>query len=345
MNGNQGKILDISWESIFKVFLVFLFIYFLFLVKDILILIIFALIISVLFNPAIDFLQKIRIPRVLATGFVYILVFGSLGSSVYLISLSFIPEIKQFAGLFSHYFEVLTPALKGLGVEVFESFEVFIATLEKWLMGASTNILSALSAIFGGIFSAFVIFSIAFFFSLEGKWNERMIRLLFPKKYEDSALSVWNKSQKKISGWFGARILCCVFVGLASFLVLKLLKIDYALSLSLFAGITNIIPILGPIFAGAIITILVLLEDWLKAVFVFIAFILIQQIEGNILNPILSKKFIGLPPALVLISLIIGAKLWGILGAVLAIPLAGILFEFIGDFLKKRKEKAEAAAL
>jgi predicted PurR-regulated permease PerM len=338
MNGE--KVLDISWAGIFKVVLVSLLVYLLFLIKDLLVLIIFALIISVLFNPAVDFLQKKKIPRVLAAGFIYLLIFGVLGFSVYLISLSFVPEIRQFAELFSQYFEKIAPPLKGLGIEAFESLEVFAETSEKWLTGASANIFTALSAIFGGIFSAFTIFSLAFFFSLEEKWAERAIKLLFPKRHEDVAFGVWERSQKKISGWFGARVICSIFVGLASFLALKLFKIDYAFSLGLFAGITNIIPILGPLFAGAIITIMVLLEDWFKAVFILIAFILIQQIEGNILNPILNRKFIGLPPVLVLISLIIGGKLWGLLGAVLAIPLAGILFEFIRDFLKKKKEEA-----
>ena len=80
------------------------------------------------------------------------------------------------------------------------------------------------------------------------------------------------------------------------------------------------------------------LDSWLKAALILAVFIIIQQIEGNILTPILTKKFIGLPPVLVLISLMIGGKLWGILGAILAIPLAGIVFEFTRDFLKKRKE-------
>jgi len=336
---DNEKTLDISWAGIFKVVLVLLFVYLLFLIKDILILIIFALIISVLFNPAIDFLQKMKLPRVLAAGLIYILIFGILGLSIYLISLSFIPEIRQFTELFSQYFEKIASPLKGLGLEAFQSFETFINASEKWLMEASANIFNALSAVFGGIFATFTIFSIAFFFSLEGRWAERAIKLLFPKRHEDAAFAIWERSQQKISGWFGARILCCIFVGLASFVALKLFKVDYAFSLGLFAGITNIIPILGPILAGALITILVFLEDWLKAVFVLIAFILIQQIEGNILTPILTKKFIGLPPVLVVISLIIGGKLWGLLGAVLAIPLAGILFEFVRDYLKKRKEE------
>lgn len=340
---NSDKVLDISWVGILKVVLVFLIAYLLFLIRDILILIIFALIISVLFNPAIDFLQR-RIPRVLAAGLIYVFIFGTLGLSIYLISLSFIPEIGQFAALFSQYFEKVAPPLKGLGIEAFESFEVFVEVSEKWLLGASANIFAALASVFGGLFAAFTVFSLAFFFSLEEKWMEKAIRLLFPKRHEDFAISVWNKSQQKISGWFGARVLCCIFVGLATFLALKLFKIDYAFSLSLFAGLTNIIPILGPIFAGAIITLLVFFEDSLKAVFVLAAFILIQQVEGNILSPILSKKFIGLPPVLVLISLIIGAELWGVLGAILAIPLAGILFEFTRDFLKKKKE-AETVVL
>jgi predicted PurR-regulated permease PerM len=123
-----------------------------------------------------------------------------------------------------------------------------------------------------------------------------------------------------------------------TFLALKLFNINYASSLSLFAGVTNIIPILGPILAGAIITILAFLDYWPKALFILIAFILIQQIEGNLLSPILTKKFIGLPPVLVLLAVLMGGKLWGILGAILAIPLAGIIYEFLRDFLKKRKE-------
>ncbi len=336
---NSEKLLDISWRSILKVALAALIIYLLYEIRDILILIIFALIISVLFNPAIDFLQRRKVHRVLATGLVYVLIFGFFGGSIYLISLSFIPEIRQFAEMFSEYFEKITPPLKWLGIGAFENFESFIVAVENWLLGASSNIFTALSAVFGGIFSAFTIFSLAFFFSLEGRWAERAIRLLFPKKNEDYAVSVWERSQQKISGWFGTRVLCCFFVGLASFLALKLFKIDYAFSLGLFAGITNIIPIIGPVLAGGVIAILVFLDDWLKAIFILIVFFLIQQIEGNILTPILSKKFIGLPPVLVLIALLIGGQLWGLLGAILAIPLAGIFFEFISDFFKKRKDR------
>ena len=70
----------------------------------------------------------------------------------------------------------------------------------------------------------------------------------------------------------------------------------------------------------------------------------LQQVENSVLSPLLSKKFVGLPPTLVLIALAIGGELWGILGAILAIPLFGILFEFLRDFLKKKREE-EAVTL
>ena len=107
------------------------------------------------------------------------------------------------------------------------------------------------------------------------------------------------------------------------------------------AGSLNFIPVVGPILAGILIFLIVSLDSIPRAIWALVAFILIQLIEGNILTPILTKKFIGLPPVLVLISLSIGGKLWGILGAILAIPLAGIIYEFLKDFLEKRKvEKA-----
>jgi len=104
------------------------------------------------------------------------------------------------------------------------------------------------------------------------------------------------------------------------------------------AGVLNFIPILGPIVTGVIAFVFIALDSLWKAVLLLIIFTLIQQIEGNILTPILTRRFVGLPPVLVLISLAIGGKLLGILGAVLAIPLAGVIYEFLKHFLQKKKE-------
>jgi len=338
---NQSKVLDISWETILKMAIAFFAFYLIYLIRDILIWVIFGLIISVLFNPAIDFLQKKRFPRVLATVLIYVVLFVTIGFLIYSIAPIFVTEIQQFSQFFPEYFEKLSMPLRGLGIEAFENIDAFTQTFEQGLTKASANIFSAIGAIFGGILSAVTIFTIALFLSLEEKSLDRVIGILSPKRHEAFILSLWARSQKKVSGWFGSRILCCLFVGLTTYLTCYVLNIKYAVSFGLLSGVLNMIPIIGPVIVGAAVAILVAATSWTKAVFFIIAFIIIQQIEGNILSPVLTKKFIGLPPVLVLISVMVGGKLWGFMGALLAIPVAGILFEFLRDFLKKRREEKE----
>jgi len=335
---DESKILDISWETILKIFIAFFCFYIIYLVRDILVSFFFALIISVLFNPAIVFLQKLKIPRILSAIFVYVVIFGILGLLIYWITPALVSEIQQFSQLFPQYFGKISPVLQGLGISAFESMDNFTAALGEMLQKASSDILNALALIFGGIGSTLFILSISLFLSLEEKGFEKVVGLLSPKKYEAYVLYLWEKSQAKVSGWFGSRILASLFVGIAFFITLHLFNVNYAVILGLLAGILNFIPILGPIITGAIAFIFIALDSLLKAIFVLVALIMIHQVEGNILSPVLTKKIIGIPPALVLVSLAIGGKLLGVLGAILAIPLAGIIFEFLRDFLKKKKE-------
>ena len=341
---NQERLLDISWGTILKIGIGVLCFYILYLIRDILVWFIFALIIAVLFNPAIDFLQKRKIPRFLGVIFVYITTFGILSLSFYLTAPLFVEEIRQFLEIFPQYFEKISPLLRGLGLQAFENIENFMAAFGKTLEGMAAHIFNAFFAIFGGILSTFFIITIAVFLSLEEKAIERSLGLLFPKKYEAYVLLLWQRCQAKVSGWFGGRILACLFVGILCYITFLLFNVKYPFALAFLAGVLNFVPIVGPILTGVLIFLIVFLDSISRAIFVLIVFILIQQIENNILTPILTKKFIGLPPALVLVSLAVGGTLWGILGAILAIPLAGILFEFLRDFLKKRKEE-EATVL
>jgi len=335
---SSEKVLDISWGTILKLAVGFLGFYLLYLIKDIIIWVIFALIISLLFNPVINFLQKRKVPRALATVSVYIFALGILGLMIYLTAPIFIIEIQQFSQLFPQYFEKMAPTLKNFGVAAFESFDSFIKVFQDWFVKASSSIFGAISAIFGGIFSTLTIFTLALFISLEEGGVERSIGLFAPKAREAYVLSIWKSCQNKVAGWFGAKILTCLFIGIFSFLALYLFKVNYPLALALVAGVTNIIPIIGPVVAGIVIFIFAALDSWFKAFFVLIVFILLQQIEGNIITPILTKKFIGLPPVLVLISLLVGGQLLGITGAILTIPFAGVIYEFLKDYLKKKKE-------
>ncbi len=335
---NNTQVLDISWGTILKTSLALFCFYILYLIKDILVWSLFALIISVLFEPAIAFLNRRGLPKFLAVSLVYLIVFSSLALTIYWIFPLLFVELKQFSQLFPQYFERIAPPFEGLGIEAFESMESFVSALGDFLQNASADILSALSAVFGGIGSTMFIAFVSLFISLEERGAERLLSIFTPKQYEEYVLALWEKCRTKTVGWFGTRILSGLFVAILTFITFKLFGVGYAFSFSFVAGILEIIPVLGPILTGFVGFLLVGLDSWLKALFVLGAFILIQQIEGNILTPILARKFVGLPPSLVLISLAAGGRLLGVLGAILAIPVAGILFEFWKDFLTAKKQ-------
>ena len=336
---NTEKILDVSWRTILKISIAIVIFYVLFSIRDILILFIFALTISILFNPAIGFLEKRKIPRSLAVVLVYVGTFGVLSILIYMVVPLFALEVQKFLEFFPEYFSKISPPLRGLGFEAFENIESFLKLLEGSLVGMAENIFSVLFTIFGGVFVTLFVIVTAIFLSLEGRAVERALILLFPKKYEAQVLTVWQKCQRKVSGWFGARLLACLFVGIASYVSFLLFGVKYPFTLALFAGVFNFIPYVGPLLTAIIIFLIIFPTEAFKAILVLVVFILIQQIENSVLSPILMKKFVGLPPALVLLSMVVGADLWGLLGAILAIPLFGILFEFLKGFLERRKDK------
>lgn len=334
---------EFSWETIFRVGILAASLYAFYRVKEILLLVVFALVISLLFNPVIDYFQKKKVPRGLAVVFVYLSVFGVFALLIYVFAPLFIVEIHQFSQGFSQYFEKISPPLRALGLEGFDSLETFIDTLQQMLSRVSQNVFDALFSIFGGIFSTLFVVFLAFFLSLEEKAVERSLFLFFPVESEDMALDLWRRCEKRVSGWFLSRVLSSLFVGGLTYLSLLILGTSFPFFLGLLGGVSNFIPLAGPFLTGFLIFVLVSAEGSFKAILAVTVFVIIQQIESNILLPILSKKFVGLSPALVLISLAVGGSLGGLWGAVLGLPLMGILFEFLQDFLRKKKE-AEAEA-
>lgn len=337
------SLLDISWGTIVKLALAGFLVYVVFLTRQILVLVLFGLIISVLFDPVIDFLQKRRIPRVVSTLGVYVTLFGLLSYVVFATTPIFVQEIQEFSHRLPEYFErSISPSLEGLGVAAFQDFQSFVDAITEGATKDTSNIFKALFSIFGGIFSTIFVVSVSIFLSIEDRPIEKVIGVLFPKRYEALALDLWKRSQKKVSGWFLSRVISSTFVFSATYFTLLLFRVESPLSLSLFAGVLNFVPVAGPLLAGLVIALIVALGSPLQALFVILAYTLIQQVEENVLMPLLSKRFVGLPPSLVLISLAIGAQFWGVMGAILAIPLAGIFFEFLRDFLRKRKEEKSA---
>lgn len=342
-SSDSAKFLDISWGMIFKISITVIFIYFLYLIKDLIIWFIFALVLSILFEPVIGLLTRRKIPRVFAVVFTYLFFFGIFGYASYA-SLPFIvSEIRDFSAGFPQqipiFFEKISPTFEQLGINTFENFDVFLANFQKPLEEMTKNIFSILIVFFGGIMAAFFTIGMALFISLEEGLMEKFLTLFFPKKYEDYLLNLWNKSKEKVIGWFLMRVIGVIFIGISSYIAFKILNVNYPVSLAAVNGVFDFVPIIGPLVASILIFIVVALDNFLKAIFVLVAIILIQLIENTVLFPILSRRMISVPPIIVLVGLFIGGKLWGVLGAIILVPLVAILFEFLKDFFKEKKEE------
>lgn len=337
---SQEQTLDISWEAIIKVFIAIFIFYIIYMARDIALWFFFGLAISILLEPAINFLRKIWIPKILAIILIYVSIFGLVGILIYLTAPIFIVELKQFSSYLPDYFEQINPVLQKLGIDFAESFADLTRSLIGGLEQSSKGVFNAIMAFFGGLSSTIIILTIAFFLSLEEKGPEKFLAFISPQKYKDKIVLFFEKAQTKVAGWFGARIIACLFVGIASFIVFYVFNIKYAFLLALIAGILNFVPYIGPLITAILLIIFVFVStgSWIIMIYTLLAVWIVQLVENNLLTPYLMKKMIDIPPVLVLISLLLGAKIFGFLGTIFAVPVFGIIYEFVKELLEKKQE-------
>ena len=337
---SQDHTLDISWDAIIKVFVVIFLFYIIYLAREIALWFLFALAISILLDPAINALRKIKIPKIIAILIVYLSIFGILGIVIYLSAPLFISEFRQFIQYLPGYFEQINPILRQFGIDTAQNFDDFTNTITSSLQQSSQSIFRALMVFFGGLASTASILTMAFFLSLEEKGTERVLLLLAPAKYEDQLKNIFERVQGKVAGWFGARLLACLFVGIASFIIFYIFGVKYAFILALISGFLNFIPYIGPWITSIFLIVFIAIStgSWMTVLYVLISVTIVQEIENKLLTPLLMKKMTDIPPVLVLISLLIGARLFGFLGMIFAIPVFSIIYEAIKEFLEKRRD-------
>lgn len=333
--------LEISNRTILKIFLAVVLLYALFLIKSVIIWFIFALIIAVLFNFAIDPLEKRRVPRLVSASVLYFGIFALIGLVIYKTAPFLLNEIQEFYTNLPVYLKKISPVFEKFGVTSFKSTKAFTQTMQTSLEQAGGSFFEAVAGIFGGASVTALVFALAFFISLERKFVEHSLASFFPKRHHEYLFGLWRRSRKKVSGWFISRMIGVVFVAVTMLAVLLIFNVKYSFSLAIASGLLDFLPIFGPFVAGCLIFILVSLNSFHQAIFVIVAFIIIQELENHLLFPLLFKRFIGISPVLVLVAMAMGGILWGVAGAILAIPLAGVVSEIIKDYFAKNSKKDE----
>lgn len=336
--------IDVSSSTILKIIVVLALLWFVYLIKEVLAILFVAIILTSAFTPWVTWLKRKKIPRALSVVIIYIIILSILGLIVGLMVDPFVEQIGQLRQNLPAYFEGVTESFTDLQAYLAErgyvdNLNQFLTTIQGSLTEATGGILGTVTGIFGGIFSLIIILVLTFYMTVEEDVLKRVVWSITPIKYQPFILQKIAQVQKKLGKWFKGQLILMLIIGVISFVCLKIIGVKYALVLALIAGVFEIVPILGPIMAGVIAVVLVLASSgWLKAFFVIIIYIFIQQIENNWLVPKIMQKAVGLNPIISIVVLLIGAKLAGIIGALLAIPLAVVIGVLAKDLVVDKEE-------
>lgn len=202
-----------------------------------------------------------------------------------------------------------------------------------------SSILSLVFVVFGGVLNFLLILVFTFYFCLEDKGVERLIRLLSPQEKFNSFVSIWNRAENKIQNWAEGQFVAAIIMGVIVFVSLLIAKMPYAFVFAILSFVGEMIPLVGLILSSVpAIIVAFLFVDIKFAIIIAIIFFIIAQIENYIVYPKVMDNKVGVSPLFVLLSILIGVKLLGFWGVVLAVPVAAVIIETIKDAYKHKME-------
>lgn len=319
---------EISLGSILRIIGVFLAIYLVYLMKDIVFLLIAVLIFTTALEPVVARLAKIGIPRAFSILICYLFILIVLSFALYLIVPPVAIQLKELALNVPYYSEKISQFNETNASQIQSLLSQFGSKLSNY----GGDAISALFSFFGGVVSAVTIFVLTFYVLVDENGIRKTLLNLIPPERKEATLKISNKIGTKIGLWLRGQLSLMVIMGIANGLVYYFMGVPYALTIAIIAGILEIIPIIGPVVAaiiGVIVAFVAGVVIW-KILIIIGLLILISQLENSILVPKIMQKAVGISPFFVILALLIGNKLLGIPGAILAIPLAAglqVLFQ------------------
>jgi len=321
---NQKTTIDVSSLTILKVFGLGILLWFLWYIREIVLLLFVVLILVSVFSPWVEKLQKKKIPRLLSVILIFICIFAVFSFLIYLVVPPLVFQIKELVQNIPYYLQRVSP--------IYQQTQGYLPSLQKSLEGLASflnkltlNVWSAALTIFGGALSFLTVLVLTFYLLLEKESALGFLMTLLPIQKRGQILNIYKKTEVKIGFWLGGQLLLCLLIGLLDFIVLIILGVPYALVLGILSGALEIIPVIGPILSAVPAIILGFSVSPWTAFFVLLAYFGIQQMESQILVPKIMGKIIGVSPVVIIITLAIGAKLFGVLGAILAVPFSAIV--------------------
>jgi predicted PurR-regulated permease PerM len=345
-NNDKTFNISIKTSTIFKLIFILIVIYFLYLVSDILIIFFLSVIFASAFNPWVESMQKRKIPRVVGILIIYFVLFVIIGSAVYFM---IPPLVTEFKGLSVHFPSYLNSIIsKFSDLQSFSAQHGFVSDIQgsmdvanNYLQSAAGGVFATVVNIFGGLISFFLILVLTFYFVVEETAIKNLVWFVAPDCYKSYIMHLIVRMQSKVGMWLRGQLILNVTIFLLTLIGLLILNVQYALILALVAGITSFVPYVGSIMGSFPAIFISFIDSPLKAVFVAILYYIVHLIEGNILQPKVMQKAVGLNPIISILVLLIGYKLAGVIGIVLSIPATTALSVFLKDIFDGKVGKEE----
>jgi len=292
---------------------------------NVLVTLLLSVILAEAIRPGVVALQRARIPRPLAILAIYLAIIGCLSGSVALLAPPLANQIRDLARDAPTYVEQIRAALPGLAAALEE-----VSLLDP-LQGAlgrldAAPILRGVAgipaALFGGLFNILGGLVLAGFWLGLTETADRDVIARLPARQRTLVRELAHDLSLVWGGWLRGQLALMAFVGAISFVGLVVLRVPYPVALAVWAGVTEIFPIIGPWIGGVPAVLLAALVNPALGLAVFVLYLGVQQLENNLLVPKVMQRAVGLHPFVVLLALLVGGTLLGFVGIVIAVPLA-----------------------
>lgn len=349
--------ININTGTIFRFFLIAVLLVALYFISDVVLIILAAVILASAIEPVVRRLKRRGVHRIITVVTIYVVaILTMMAVFVFFVPsvmddiasfLSTIPTNISLQDIWNPVIDVgsdtqsVATALAEKSIPVTE----YLREIQSLVTGTGASAFKTASALFGGFLSFLLIVVISFYLAVKEEGVDDFLRIITPVKHHAYINDLWKRSQRKIALWLQGQVILSIIVGLLVYLVLIIVGVPHALVLALLAASLEIIPVFGPIIAAIPAVAVAFSTSGLgTSVLVLGLYAIIHQFESQLFYPLVVRKVVGISPIVVILALIIGAKLAGVLGALIAVPLSAALMEYIHDIEKYKKlELAERA--
>ncbi len=337
----EGLTISITTGTILKTALIGIGLFLLYFLREIVLVVLTAVVIASACEPAVRFFMRARIPRLIAVIILYLLLFTFLFGMFYFFLPTVLNDVKGFVAALPLYLEAVSVlvALEDFaflfGLAPGATSADVIVEINKNLNLAAVfgNSFSAAATVLGSLFSLVLILVFSFYFTVAETGVDDFLNVIAPNKYKPYLLNLWFRARYKIGLWMQGQVLLGVIVGVLVYLSLTIIGVKHALLLAVLAAVLELIPVFGPTISAVPAVLIAFADGGVALGLVVIAlYVIIQQFENHLIYPLVVTKVVGVPPLLVILGLIIGWNIAGFLGILLSVPISAALQEFVSDW-------------